>query len=264
MLWKKRRTRVDNAPLCEEARAIQVSLSHVQQYQHSFRVVLGELWLTMDHCSVISKKEILYLGPFGLACWLWGTVFINRGNVEESRQTINATAESIRLKKVILIRFPALLITQPGKTQKGVQTESNFSAEAPSVSRGTPSLEQHVTSLQERRFSRRDRIANADSARCRVEVLFPEKRQMQAIPFRWATISNCDSHETRLSGAYLRRRLCTSGNSYITILPPIPTAGMTKDDLPKLMEQTYKVMNKTFVESTRECFADHIGSLKEE
>lgn len=57
----------------------------------------------MDHCSVISKKEILYLGPFGLACWLWGTVFIDRKNVEESREIINATAESIRLAKVIFL-----------------------------------------------------------------------------------------------------------------------------------------------------------------
>jgi len=67
--------------------------------------VLGELWLTMQNCCVISKKEILYLGPFGLACWLWGTVFINRRNVEESRQIINDTAESIRVAKVILHYF---------------------------------------------------------------------------------------------------------------------------------------------------------------
>jgi len=59
----------------------------------------------MQNCCVISKKEILYLGPFGLACWLWGTVFINRNNVEESRQIINDTAESIRVAKVILLNF---------------------------------------------------------------------------------------------------------------------------------------------------------------
>lgn len=69
------------------------------------RTVLGELWLTMKNCTVISKKEILYLGPFGLACWLWGTVFIDRKNVEESRQMINDTAESIRVAKVILRNY---------------------------------------------------------------------------------------------------------------------------------------------------------------
>ena len=66
-------------------------------------IVLGELWLAMDNCTVISKKEILYLGPFGLACWLWGTLFIDRKNVGESCQIINATAKSIRLAKVMTL-----------------------------------------------------------------------------------------------------------------------------------------------------------------
>lgn len=60
-----------------------------------------------------------------------------------------------------------------------------------------------------------------------------------------------------------KKRWCyISGSSYITVLPPIPTAGLTKDDLPKLMEQTYEVMNKTFVESTTECLEEQIRSLK--
>jgi len=71
-------------------------------YNKIVHTVLGELWLAMDNCTVISKKEILYLGPFGLACWLWGTLFIDRKNVGESCQIINATAESIRLAKVTL------------------------------------------------------------------------------------------------------------------------------------------------------------------
>lgn len=52
------------------------------------------------------------------------------------------------------------------------------------------------------------------------------------------------------------------GTSYITVLPPIPTAGMTKDDLPELMERTYEIMNKTFVESTTECLEEQVRSLK--
>lgn len=66
--------------------------------------------MVMDRGCVIAKKEVLYLGLFGLACWLWGTVFINRRNVEESRRVLNDTAESIRSEKVISLRFSALLI----------------------------------------------------------------------------------------------------------------------------------------------------------
>ncbi|XP_014482674.1 PREDICTED: 1-acyl-sn-glycerol-3-phosphate acyltransferase alpha-like [Dinoponera quadriceps] len=170
--------------------------------------VLGELWLSMDHCCVISKKEILYLGPFGLACWLWGTVFIDRGNVEESRQIINDTAESIRLAKRRLLLFP-----------------------------------------EGRRHSN--------------STLLPFKKGA----FHVAIESQMPIQPVVVSKYYFlsdKRKQFHSGNSYITILPPIPTAGMTKDDLPKLMEQAHEVMNKTFVESTRECFADHIESLKEE
>lgn len=74
-------------------------------YDKIGHIVLGELWLAMDNCSVVSKKEILYLGPFGLACWLWGTVFIDRRKAEESCRIINATSESIRLSKVICRKY---------------------------------------------------------------------------------------------------------------------------------------------------------------
>lgn len=34
--------------------------------------VLAELWPIMPRCTVISKKEVFWLWPFGLATWLWG------------------------------------------------------------------------------------------------------------------------------------------------------------------------------------------------
>ncbi|XP_032663166.1 1-acyl-sn-glycerol-3-phosphate acyltransferase alpha isoform X2 [Odontomachus brunneus] len=170
--------------------------------------VLAELWLIMDHCSVIAKKEVMYLGVFGLSSWLWGTVFINRRNVEESHQILNATVESIRSAKRRLLLFP-------------------------------------------------------EGSRHSNKTLLPFKKGA----FHVAIDSQMPIQPVVVSKYYFlndKRGLCILGNSYITILPPIPTAGMTKDDLPKLMEQVYAIMNKTFVESTHECLADHIGSLKEE
>lgn len=63
--------------------------------------VLAELWPVLQNCTVISKKEILYLGTFGLASWLWGTVFIDRVKPEEAQTTVNSTAEIIKNRKVI-------------------------------------------------------------------------------------------------------------------------------------------------------------------
>jgi len=65
--------------------------------------VLSEIWPVMERCTVISKKEIFYLWPFGLASWLWGTIFIDRLNVKSAQNTINKTGETIRQKKVIVI-----------------------------------------------------------------------------------------------------------------------------------------------------------------
>lgn len=54
----------------------------------------------MDKCTVISKKEIFYIWPFGLACWLWGTIFIDRLNAEKAQDAINKTGNYIREKQV--------------------------------------------------------------------------------------------------------------------------------------------------------------------
>jgi lysophosphatidate acyltransferase len=62
--------------------------------------VLAEIWPAMERCAVIAKKEVFYLWPFGLACWLWGTIFIDRVNVEKAQNTINSAEDVIRNNKV--------------------------------------------------------------------------------------------------------------------------------------------------------------------
>lgn len=63
--------------------------------------VLAELWPIMDRCTVISKKEIFYLGPFGLASYLWGTIFIDRLNPDKAKDTINKTGQIVKKNKVV-------------------------------------------------------------------------------------------------------------------------------------------------------------------
>lgn len=62
--------------------------------------VLAELWPIMDRCTVIAKKEVLYLGPFGLASWLWGSIFIDRFHPDKARASINKTANIIKQGQV--------------------------------------------------------------------------------------------------------------------------------------------------------------------
>ena len=37
-----------------------------------------EIWPVLEKAAPIAKKELKYAGPFGLACWLCGAVFIDR------------------------------------------------------------------------------------------------------------------------------------------------------------------------------------------
>lgn len=69
-------------------------------------LVLSEIWPIFDRCSVIAKKEIFYMWPFGLATWLWGTIFIDRLNGEKAKETINKTAKTINDRKAKLCMFP--------------------------------------------------------------------------------------------------------------------------------------------------------------
>lgn len=62
--------------------------------------MLAELWPIMDRCTVISKREIFYLWPFGLASWLWGTVFINRTRAKDAQETVNQAAKTIKTRQV--------------------------------------------------------------------------------------------------------------------------------------------------------------------
>ncbi|OXU21976.1 hypothetical protein TSAR_014706 [Trichomalopsis sarcophagae] len=168
--------------------------------------VLAELWPILQRCTVISKKQVLYFGTFGLASWLWGTIFIDRVKKEEAQSTVNSTAEIIKRRKAKVLMYPE------GKRHTG-------------------------------------------------SSLLPFKKG----GFHVAIDSQTPIQPVVVSRYYFindKLKKFDSGTSYITILPPIPTKGLTKADLPQLIEQTYQVMNKVYQESTQEALESHMESLK--
>lgn len=70
------------------------------QYYKLLFTVLAELWPIMGRSTVVAKKEVLYMFPFGLACWLWGTLFIDRQNRDSAKSVINKEAKAINEKQV--------------------------------------------------------------------------------------------------------------------------------------------------------------------
>ncbi|KAK2575013.1 hypothetical protein KPH14_008760 [Odynerus spinipes] len=168
--------------------------------------VLAELWPVLERCVVISKKEILYFGPFGLASWLWGTIFINRQNIEESRRVINSTSRYIKEAKMKLIFFPE------GKRHSG-------------------------------------------------NTLIPFKKG----PFHLGISSQVPIQPVVVSKYFFlnnKSKRFDSGTGYITILPPISTEGMTKDNIQELIDKSYEVMNTSFIQTSQEALTKHMESLK--
>ncbi|XP_009998518.1 PREDICTED: 1-acyl-sn-glycerol-3-phosphate acyltransferase alpha-like [Chaetura pelagica] len=59
-----------------------------------------------NRCAPITKKEILYMGTFGLACWLAGLIFIDRKKKKESISTLTEVAHSLHKENLRVLIFP--------------------------------------------------------------------------------------------------------------------------------------------------------------
>lgn len=64
-----------------------------------FFIVLAHLWPVIGRATVIAKKSLFYILPFGIACWLWGTIFINRAD-KGVLAVLNKEAKAITEKQV--------------------------------------------------------------------------------------------------------------------------------------------------------------------
>lgn len=61
---------------------------------------MANIWPYTPNGCQVTKREVLWLFPFGPACWLWGTVFIDKLNPERAQRDINATGSLINAKHV--------------------------------------------------------------------------------------------------------------------------------------------------------------------
>ncbi|XP_052121223.1 1-acyl-sn-glycerol-3-phosphate acyltransferase beta isoform X2 [Frankliniella occidentalis] len=152
--------------------------------------VLAELWVVMERCAVIAKREIFWLWPFGLASWLWGTIFIDRLNPEKSQKTINSTGDRVRKERTRLLLFPE-------GTRHGGTTLLPFKKGAFHVAIASQTAIQPVVV---------SRYHFLDYDKCKYDA----------------------------------------GTVLIKILPAISTKGMTRDDLPAVLERTQAVMQEEY------------------
>ncbi|KAG5682759.1 hypothetical protein PVAND_012092 [Polypedilum vanderplanki] len=64
------------------------------------------IWHVMGRTTVIAKKEIFYVWPFGLAAWLCGLIFINKQSATESKSIMYDAMERLKRENIKLWVFP--------------------------------------------------------------------------------------------------------------------------------------------------------------
>ncbi|NXG67012.1 PLCA acyltransferase, partial [Hemiprocne comata] len=62
--------------------------------------LMGMVEVIPERCVPIAKKELLYLGTVGWACWLSGIIFINRRRRGDAIDVISQTAQTMRRDNV--------------------------------------------------------------------------------------------------------------------------------------------------------------------
>ncbi|XP_035908976.1 1-acyl-sn-glycerol-3-phosphate acyltransferase alpha-like isoform X1 [Anopheles stephensi] len=159
-------------------------------------IVLAELWPIMGRSTVVAKKEVLYMFPFGLACWLWGTLFIDRQNRDSAKSVINKEAKAINEKQAKLLFFP-------------------------------------------------------EGTRGNGDRLLPFKKGS----FHVAVESQAFIQPVVISKYHFLKsnaKIFNRGQNIIKILPEVPCAGLTKDDIPELMERVQKMMQREYEQLSEE------------
>ena len=56
--------------------------------------------------TVVAKKELIYIFPFGFCAYLCGLVFIDRYRVDKAKNTMNDAMERLKQNKIKLWIFP--------------------------------------------------------------------------------------------------------------------------------------------------------------
>ncbi|XP_062548999.1 1-acyl-sn-glycerol-3-phosphate acyltransferase alpha isoform X2 [Armigeres subalbatus] len=162
-------------------------------------VVLAYLWPIIGRATVVAKREVLYMFPFGLASWLWGTLFIDRKNKNTAKSTINKESKAINEKQAKILFFPE----------------------------GTRGNGDNLLPFKKGSF----------------HVAIEAQGYIQPVVISKYHFLNS------------KAKLFNRGKNIIKILPEISCAGMTKEDMPFLMDRVQKLMQTEYEALTDESLA---------
>ena len=64
------------------------------------------MWPLFDKIVVVGKKSLQYAGPFGLAMYLGGAIFVDRAKSSKGREAINEAGQKAKESGCSLFLFP--------------------------------------------------------------------------------------------------------------------------------------------------------------
>ncbi|KAK2727964.1 1-acyl-sn-glycerol-3-phosphate acyltransferase alpha-like [Artemia franciscana] len=186
------RWHIENGEILEKDRAAVILANH--QSGLDFLGMLN-LWPIMGKCSAVAKSELRFVGPFGLAAWLCGTLYINRSKSGNAKATMNENIGKVKKDKIKCWIFP-----------EGTRSDSG---------------------------------------------ILPFKKGA----FHLAIEGNLPIIPIVTSNYYFldhKKRIFDSGDVLIKVLEPISTEGMTKADIPKLVDVVRNKMIEEYEKLTKE------------
>lgn len=93
---------VENQEVLNKTKAFIIVANH--QSSTDF-IVMMKCW-PIGNCTPLAKKELIYAGPFGIACWLNGVTYIDRLNHDKAKRTIEDLAIKINKENLGIWVFP--------------------------------------------------------------------------------------------------------------------------------------------------------------
>jgi len=93
---------IEGAELLKDPSAAVLVLNHQSSID---LMAIMEIWSEIDNAAPVAKKMLKYCGPFGLACWLCGCVFIDRKS-KTSHNDMNRVGQEAKEAGTKLIVFP--------------------------------------------------------------------------------------------------------------------------------------------------------------
>eukprot|EP00092_Neocalanus_flemingeri_P001363 GFUD01001455.1.p1 GENE.GFUD01001455.1~~GFUD01001455.1.p1 ORF type:complete len:267 (+),score=70.73 GFUD01001455.1:64-864(+) len=93
---------IEGAELLKDPTAAVLVMNHQSSID---LMAMMEIWPVMENAAPIAKKMLKYCGPFGLACWLVGSVFIDRRS-KTSHNDMNQIGQEAKRAGTKLMIYP--------------------------------------------------------------------------------------------------------------------------------------------------------------